>query len=56
MCVFLGRMNVCVCSLSYEQPILDCVVETEASLVICRAEHVFAIIAFQKEKTQSGEI
>lgn len=28
--------------------ILDCVVETEASLVICHAEHVFAIIAFQK--------
>lgn len=39
--------------------ILDCVVETEASLVICHAEHVFAFIAFQerdKEKTQSGEI
>lgn len=29
--------------------ILDCVVETEASLVICNAEHVFAIIAFHKE-------
>ena len=29
--------------------ILDCVVETEASLVICQAEHVFAIIAFQTE-------
>lgn len=29
--------------------ILDCVVETEASLVICYAEHVFAVIAFSKE-------
>lgn len=38
-----------MCSLSYEQMILDCVVETEASLVFCHAEHVFAIIAFQKE-------
>lgn len=36
--------------------ILDCVVETKASLVICHAEHVFAIIAFWKEKTQSREI
>lgn len=39
-----------MCSLSYEGMILDCVVEAEASLVICHAEHVFAIIAFQKEK------
>lgn len=29
--------------------ILDCVVETEASLVICNAEHVFAIISFHGE-------
>lgn len=29
--------------------ILDCVRETEASPVICHAEHVFAIIAFQKD-------
>lgn len=29
--------------------ILDCVVETEASLAICHAEHVFAIIVFQRE-------
>lgn len=29
--------------------ILDCVVETEASLVICNAEHAFAIIAFHGE-------
>ena len=34
---------------SYERMILDCVVEAEASLVICHAEHVFAIIAFQEE-------
>lgn len=48
---------VCVCfRFSYEQMILDCVAEMEASLVICHAEHVFAIIAFQDRKTQSGEI
>lgn len=47
-CVF----QICarVCNLSYEEMILDCIVEREASLVICHAEHVFAIIAFEKKK------
>lgn len=52
--------RACVClyerTFSYEWMILDCVAEMKASLVICHAEHVFAIIAFQKGKTQSGEI
>lgn len=49
-CVF----QICarVCNLSYEEMILDCIVEREASLVICHAEHVFAIIAFEKKRRQ----
>lgn len=46
-------MSVC---LSYEKMILDCVVETEASLVIFHAEHVFAIIAFQTERQRENSI